>query len=239
MFVVASFVARSSPPPACSVVAVDDVVNKALLEPIRPHFAIASVFRFDLEEAHQLPLKYGWINEAFDRSAKGGIMLTIGFVPGLKLQPISLLQQILTSQDSQGFMIFSVSMNLKQAWMLLWKKWFLHTNGSSRNINAAPVALLSELSDTVDIDCFYIGVTKRRKCSFGWTTSLAFYEVSSSLFLDNFPGVTLGMTFNGRVFGRGDLTPDCKGHQKRKRATKLVVKSVNQAIVTTVTDRQD
>ncbi|KAK9071038.1 hypothetical protein SSX86_009606 [Deinandra increscens subsp. villosa] len=119
---------------ACSMsrslgVAVEDAVNKVLLEPIRPHFAIASVFQFDLDEAHQLinaklgskfPLitvgrrdaassnesketrVYTWkdcsIKAAFDHShlwqtGKGGIMLTIGFVPGLKLQSIPLLKQ--------------------------------------------------------------------------------------------------------------------------------------------------
>ncbi|KAK1436512.1 hypothetical protein QVD17_02292 [Tagetes erecta] len=129
----------------CSVhVVVDDVVNKVLLEMIRPHFAIASVFRFNLEEAHQLisaklgskvPVitnqdtsglkatlwtwKDGSLKDDFDPShvwetGNGGVMLTIGFVPGLKLQPISLLtKNTMCQEDSQALMVDKLITNIK------------------------------------------------------------------------------------------------------------------------------
>ncbi|KAK1436743.1 hypothetical protein QVD17_02525 [Tagetes erecta] len=110
-------------------VAVQDVVNKVLSEPIRPHFAIASIGpRFKLQETLQLiaaklstkvPLvidyslgivvknvvsnasKETWYPDALLTSSSG-IMLTVGFVPGLKVKPISLLRQI---KDPRTLMI--------------------------------------------------------------------------------------------------------------------------------------
>ncbi|KAM0066258.1 putative F-box-like domain superfamily protein [Helianthus debilis subsp. tardiflorus] len=154
----------------CSLqVAVEDVVNKVLSEPIRPHFAIASVAdinntEYDYEEAHQLVcyldfktnmifklfhekiaiylkrMEYFYSSTRFAKFIKfmnelqittklgskvplitnyafgiigrdaisdefqetlwtkdismGGIMLTVGFVPGMKVKLISLLHQL-------------------------------------------------------------------------------------------------------------------------------------------------
>ncbi|KAK1436745.1 hypothetical protein QVD17_02527 [Tagetes erecta] len=99
------------------MVAVEEVANKVLSEPIRPQFAILSIlWLYSLQEAHQLITAklsskvalivnrcHGVIGrdalsdefkEASWRSRPGtGIVLTVGFVPGLKVKPISLLRQ--------------------------------------------------------------------------------------------------------------------------------------------------
>ncbi|XP_071686437.1 F-box/LRR-repeat protein At5g63520 [Rutidosis leptorrhynchoides] len=121
-------------------VAVEDVVNKVLSEPIRPHFVIASVGpSFDLRQAHQLiTAKLGskvpvitnapsgiigrdastnefkeiqWevtleddpgVSVALSESANRSIMLTVGFLPGIRVEAIPLLQP---TEESQVFMI--------------------------------------------------------------------------------------------------------------------------------------
>ncbi|KAJ0586896.1 putative F-box domain-containing protein [Helianthus annuus] len=128
----------------CSLqVAVEDVVNKVLSEPIRPHFAIASVAdinntEYDYEEAHQLittklgskvPLITNYAFGIIGRDAisdefqevyltlwtrdisMGGIMLTVGFVPGMKVKLISLLHQL---KDPQTFMIDEFITDIKE-----------------------------------------------------------------------------------------------------------------------------
>ncbi|KAK1428530.1 hypothetical protein QVD17_17365 [Tagetes erecta] len=105
---------------ACSVkptleAAFEEVANKVLSEPIRPQFAIACVNRFSLEEAKQLmtaklsskvPFIIGTSAGLIGRDAcwtlddnKQGMMLTVGFAPGLKVKSISL------AQEPQTFMI--------------------------------------------------------------------------------------------------------------------------------------
>ncbi|KAJ0785344.1 putative F-box domain-containing protein [Helianthus annuus] len=110
--------------------AVEEVVNKVLSKPIRPHFAIASIGGYygdDLREAHQLITAalgthvqvitnhtYGIIerNATSHRSYEvewyfqdheiDAIMLIVGFLPGLKLTIIPLLKQI---QEPEALMI--------------------------------------------------------------------------------------------------------------------------------------
>ncbi|KAI7755868.1 hypothetical protein M8C21_013496 [Ambrosia artemisiifolia] len=103
-------------------VAVEEVVNKVLSEPIRPHFAIASVGRLyyledGLGEAHdlitaalgfQVPVITNRPGGIIGRDAISGefkeiewylrdeinaIMLVVGFLPGLKVTTIPLLKQ--------------------------------------------------------------------------------------------------------------------------------------------------
>ncbi|KAK1436744.1 hypothetical protein QVD17_02526 [Tagetes erecta] len=101
-------------------VAVEEVTSKVLSEPIRPQFAIASIGPlFDMDEAFQLitgklsskvPViinrSYGIIGrdaisnehketawEDNEDGARIGIMLTVGFVPDLKVKLIPLLKQ--------------------------------------------------------------------------------------------------------------------------------------------------
>ncbi|KAJ0794744.1 putative F-box-like domain superfamily protein [Helianthus annuus] len=174
----------------CSLqVAVEHVVNKVLSEPIRPHFAIASVAdidntEYDYEEAHQLVcyldfktntifklfhekiaiylkrMEYFYSSTRFAKFIKfmnelqittklgskvplittyafgiigrdaisdefqevyltlwtrdismGGIMLTVGFVPGMKVKLISLLHQL---KDPQTFMTDEFIMDIKE-----------------------------------------------------------------------------------------------------------------------------
>ncbi|KAI7732309.1 hypothetical protein M8C21_010048 [Ambrosia artemisiifolia] len=120
---------------ACCGVAVEDVVNKVLSELIRPHFVIASVGPcVDLQEAHRLitarlsskiPVvvssSFGVIgrdvnSDEFKESrwlagddAERGIVLTIGFVPWMKVKSISLPQQI-------GEDCFKVDKFIKDIW---------------------------------------------------------------------------------------------------------------------------
>ncbi|XP_076939447.1 F-box/LRR-repeat protein At5g63520-like [Bidens hawaiensis] len=115
-------------------IAVEEVLDKVLSEPIRPHFAIASIGpSFNLQEAHQLvTTKFGsqvpvitndpsgiigrdalsdefkeiqWeITEedddmpdsppAVSETANRAVMLTVGFLPGLKVTTIPLLKQV-------------------------------------------------------------------------------------------------------------------------------------------------
>ncbi|XP_076934731.1 F-box/LRR-repeat protein At5g63520-like [Bidens hawaiensis] len=114
-------------------IAVEEVLNKVLSQPVRPHFAIASISpSFDLQDAHQLiTTKFGshvpvitndpsgiigrdtlsdefkevqWeITEeddmpdsppAVSETANRAVMLTIGFLPGLKVRTNPLLKQV-------------------------------------------------------------------------------------------------------------------------------------------------
>ncbi|KAK3002301.1 hypothetical protein RJ639_022073 [Escallonia herrerae] len=80
-------------------VAVEEVFNKVLSEPIRPHFAIASVGpSFSLQQAHKL---VQWEITEDDNQGNNGnsspyanraIALTIGYMPGLKVIGVPLLQ---------------------------------------------------------------------------------------------------------------------------------------------------
>ncbi|KAH6807852.1 hypothetical protein C2S51_028960 [Perilla frutescens var. frutescens] len=127
--------------------AVNEVVEKVLLEPIRPHFVMASIGpHFGLQAAFQLiEGKFGsripvivnvcegvigrdvlsdqfvevqWeITEEEDHGAelleenvKGGISLTVGFLPGLKAHIIPLL-----NKEPQGILIEDFVMNIREA----------------------------------------------------------------------------------------------------------------------------
>ncbi|KAI7732291.1 hypothetical protein M8C21_028004 [Ambrosia artemisiifolia] len=120
---------------ACSLnhslqAAVEEVVNKVLSEPIRPHFAIASIggyYEDSLGDALQLitaalgthvPVITNLTDGIIERNADSnklyevdwfhqdeeidGIMLIVGFLPGLKVTLIPLLKQI---QEPETFMI--------------------------------------------------------------------------------------------------------------------------------------
>ncbi|KAJ0579639.1 hypothetical protein HanHA300_Chr04g0120151 [Helianthus annuus] len=108
-------------------VAAKDVVRKVLSEPIRPQFAIASVdpwYYHHRLEAHKLiSTKLGSkvpvitilsktnmgrdaiFNESEEDMEKKGIMLTVGFLPGMKVKQISLLQKEILSFNQQAFRI--------------------------------------------------------------------------------------------------------------------------------------
>ncbi|KAK1428531.1 hypothetical protein QVD17_17366 [Tagetes erecta] len=115
---------------ACSVkptleAAFEEVANKVLSEPIRPQFAIACVNRFSLEEAKRLmtaklsskvPFIIGTSAGLIGRDAisgefnenEQGMMLTVGFAPGLKVKSISLVQ------EPQPFMIDQFIADIKE-----------------------------------------------------------------------------------------------------------------------------
>ncbi|XP_076884000.1 F-box/LRR-repeat protein At5g63520-like [Bidens hawaiensis] len=135
--------------------AVEEMVTKVLSEPIRPHFAIASVGPlFDLQEAHQLITeKIGskvilvshrpsgiigrnvlydefketrwkltedddedYDNDFDDEIANRGIMLIVGFLPGIKVGKVPLVNKPLgfsfeTTRFLRDFMEFSTSIS--------------------------------------------------------------------------------------------------------------------------------
>ncbi|KAK1428528.1 hypothetical protein QVD17_17363 [Tagetes erecta] len=106
---------------ACSVkptlkAAFEEVANKVLSEPIRPQFAIACVNHFSMQQAKRLltaklsskvPFIIGTSAGLIGRDAisgefnenEQGMMLTVGYAPGLKVKSISLVQ------EPQPFMI--------------------------------------------------------------------------------------------------------------------------------------
>ncbi|KAJ0925114.1 putative F-box-like domain superfamily protein [Helianthus annuus] len=113
-------------------VAAKDVLMKILSEPIRPHFAIVSVdpslgpsVYCAFREAHKIitaklgsrvPVITIFSDTNMGRDAisdesredtreTGIIMLTVGFLPGMKVKQISLLQKDNLSSDPQAFMI--------------------------------------------------------------------------------------------------------------------------------------
>ncbi|XWS60248.1 hypothetical protein CRYUN_Cryun07bG0019800 [Craigia yunnanensis] len=123
------------------LVALQEVFDKVMSEPIRPHFAIASVgLGFDFKDVLQFMVeKLGTRTPILLSSASGiigrdalthefrevkmthgnigdevsintGIVLTVGFVPGLKVDAIPLLQQ---TKAPQGSMIDEFVMDIK------------------------------------------------------------------------------------------------------------------------------
>ncbi|XVE56556.1 hypothetical protein DITRI_Ditri04bG0020500 [Diplodiscus trichospermus] len=122
-------------------VALEEVFDKVMSEPIRPHFAIASVgpgfdlkhvLRFMIEKlGTRTPIilssvsgiigrdalthefrEVKWTSDNIDDevSTNTGIVLTVGFVPGLKVDAIPLLQQ---RKAPQGSMIDKFVMDIK------------------------------------------------------------------------------------------------------------------------------
>ncbi|KAI7732288.1 hypothetical protein M8C21_028001 [Ambrosia artemisiifolia] len=119
------FLCRPKLASACSFIPSLQVVNKVLSEPIRPHFAIASVIGYycyedGLEVAHQLITRAlgthvpvitdrpsGVIgtdafSDDFQEDESDAIMLLVGYLPGLKVATIPLLKQI---QEPETVMI--------------------------------------------------------------------------------------------------------------------------------------
>ncbi|KHG03214.1 hypothetical protein F383_27802 [Gossypium arboreum] len=93
------------------LVALQEVFDKVMSEPIRPHFAIASVGPgFEIKDVLQFmvekvgsrtPIIVKWIDGNIDEvPVNTGIVLTVGFVPGLKVDVIPLLRQRKAPQGS-------------------------------------------------------------------------------------------------------------------------------------------
>ncbi|KAK9045927.1 hypothetical protein V6N11_051830 [Hibiscus sabdariffa] len=82
--------------------AVKEVLDKVLSEPIRPQFAIASIgLQFSLEAAHQLVRWYmipeldGSVSREFVEEFNRGILLIIGYLPGLKGPGVTMVSKLL------------------------------------------------------------------------------------------------------------------------------------------------
>ncbi|KAB2038275.1 hypothetical protein ES319_D03G134800v1 [Gossypium barbadense] len=91
------------------LVALQEVFDKVMSEPIRPHFAIASVGPgFEIKDVLQF---VKWIDGNIDEvPVNTGIVLTVGFVPGLKVDVIPLLRQ---RKAPQGSMIDKFVLDIK------------------------------------------------------------------------------------------------------------------------------
>ncbi|KAK1428532.1 hypothetical protein QVD17_17367 [Tagetes erecta] len=105
--------------------AFEEVANKVLSEPIRPQFAIACVNHFSMQQAKRLmtaklsskvPFIIGTSAGLIGRDAisgefnenEQGMMLTVGYAPGLKVKSISLVQ------EPQPFMIDQFIADIKE-----------------------------------------------------------------------------------------------------------------------------
>ncbi|KVH98118.1 F-box domain, cyclin-like protein [Cynara cardunculus var. scolymus] len=144
-------------------------------------------------------------------SANRAIMLIVGFLPGMKVEAIPLLKQIafkehnhhgrtqffsscLGTGETQFKAVLSTglspvgptykaaSVREKHRDSLTWIT--ARREGLRENIDGETIMnqVYDELGDRIQFPTFYIGVTKRRKCSIGqdkvgWMTSLAFHEV--------------------------------------------------------------
>ncbi|KAI3773547.1 hypothetical protein L1987_48077 [Smallanthus sonchifolius] len=196
-------------------VAVEGVLNKVLSEPIRPQFAIASTSHLsDLQEitsklSSKVPVIINHscgiigrdaITDEFKevyytrwKNGEKGIMLTVGFVPGLKVKSISFPRQI---EDPKTFVIDQFVTDI----------WEFSTSVSGHRSPAC--IMIFSVVTSCERSMFpriCVGVTKRRIHSFGkeeakWMTSLVFHRILPNFGGDEFlhvdgVGIKTGDTF--------------------------------------------